>query len=108
MVIVGGSPYLVQMALYHIQNQQITFEQLEQISADSPNIYRDHLQQQMWSLNQNPELKTAFAHVVNSDHPVELDMVKAFKLESIGLISLQGKQVVPSCQLYKRCFFQQS
>ncbi len=108
MVIVGGSPYLVQMALYHIHNQQITFEQLEQISADSPNIYRDHLQQQMWSLNQNPELKTAFAHVVNSDDPVELDMVKAFKLESIGLISLQGKQAVPSCQLYKRCFFQQS
>ena len=108
MVIVGGSPYLVQMALYHIQNQQITFEELEQISADSPNIYRDHLQQQMWSLNQNPELKTAFAHVVNSDDPVELDMVKAFKLESIGLISLQGKQAVPSCQLYKRCFFQQS
>ena len=108
MIIVGGNPYLVQMALYHIQNQQITFEELEQISADSPSIYRDHLQQQMWSLNQNPELKTAFAHVVNSDHPVELDMVKAFKLESIGLISLQGKQAVPSCQLYKRCFFQQS
>ena len=108
MVLVGGSPYLVQMALYHIQQQQISFEELEQISADSPAIYRDHLQQQMWSLNQNPELKAAFAQVVNSDDPVELDMVKAFKLESIGLISLQGKQAVPSCQLYKRCFFLQS
>ncbi len=108
MVIVGGSPYLVQMALYHVQQQQLTLEELEQISADSPAIYRDHLQQQMWSLNQNPELKAAFAQVVNSDDPVELDLVKAFKLESIGLICLEGKQAVPSCQLYKRCFFQQS
>ncbi|MDJ0576705.1 MAG: AAA-like domain-containing protein [Xenococcaceae cyanobacterium MO_234.B1] len=108
MTIVGGSPYLVQMALYHIQQQQLTLEQLEQISADYPAIYRDHLQQQMWSLNQNRELKAAFAQVVNSDDPVELDMVKAFKLESIGLISLQGKQAVSSCLLYKRCFFQQS
>ncbi len=108
MAMVGGSPYLVQMALYHIQQQQLTLEELEQISADYPAIYRDHLQQQMWSLNQNPLLKAAFAQVVLSDEPVELDMVQAFKLESIGLISLEGKQVVPSCLLYKRCFFQQS
>ena len=108
MTIVGGSPYLVQMALYHIQQQQITLEELGQISADSPNIYRDHLQQQMWSLNQNPSLKEAFIQVISSDEPVELDMIEAFKLESIGLISLEGKQAVPSCQLYKHCFVQQS
>ncbi len=104
--IVGGSPYLVQIALYNIQQQQLTLEELEQISAGSPSIYRDHLQQQMWSLKQNPELKAAFARVVNSDEPVELDMVKAFKLESIGLIDLKGKQAIPSCQLYKRFFSQ--
>ena len=108
MTLVGGNPYLVQMALYHLQQQQLTLEELEQISADSPSIYRDHLQQQMWSLNQNPELKLAFAEVVSRDEPVELDMVKAFKLESIGLIRLEGKKIFPSCQLYKRCFLQQS
>ncbi|MBV9390154.1 MAG: AAA-like domain-containing protein [Chroococcidiopsidaceae cyanobacterium CP_BM_ER_R8_30] len=104
MALVGGHPYLVRLALYHIWHQDVTLEQVVQTSPISGGIYSDHLQRQFWHLQQEPELALALAQVVTQPESVELDLVQAFKLQSIGLIHLQGNHAVPSCELYYQYF----
>jgi len=62
-------------------------------------IYRDRLQRQLWNLQQQPELLAAFVGVLKSSRPVELHLVEAFKLESMGLVNLQSNQATVSCEL---------
>jgi hypothetical protein len=102
--LVGGHPYLIQMALYHIWHQDVTFEQVVQPAFIPTGIYRDHLQRQLWNVQQSLELSTAFAKVVAQSSPVALDLVQAFKLQSLGLVHLQGNQATPSCILYAEYF----
>jgi transcriptional regulator with XRE-family HTH domain len=104
MALVGGYPYLIQLALYHIWHQDVTLEQVLQPAALETGIYSDHLQRQLWNLQQHPDLANAFAKVVAVQHPVELSLVQAFKLQSLGLVHLQGNQAVPSCRLYAEYF----
>ena len=101
---VGGHPYLVQLALYHIWHHDVTLEQLLQTSLASAEIYRDHLQQKLWHLQQHPELAAAFGRVVAAPSPVEIDLVQAFKLQSMGLINLHGNRAILSCKLYAEYF----
>ena len=65
-------------------------------------IYRDRLQRQLWNLQQQPELLAAFVGVLKSSTPVELDVVEAFKLESMGLVNLLGNQATVSCELFRQ------
>lgn len=104
MKLIGGNPYLVQMALHHISFQDITLEQLlETITAEN-GIYKDYLRRQLWNLQQYPELVIALRQVVMSSTPVKLDPIQAFKLQSMGLVQVQNRQVVPSCNLYRQYF----
>ena len=101
---VNGKPYLVRLALYHIGRGNITLEQVLQTTPISAGIYSDRLQRELWNLQQEPELLTAFVQVVKSSTPVELDLLEAFKLQSMGLINLQGNRATVSCELYKQYF----
>ncbi len=104
MALVGGYPYLIQLALYHLWHQDVTLDQLIQPNAIATGIYGEHLQRQLWNLQQSPELATALAKVVSTPNPVELDLIYAFKLQSLGLVRLQGNQARPSCNLYTQYF----
>ncbi|TBR58024.1 serine/threonine protein kinase [Mastigocladus laminosus UU774] len=98
--LVGGQPYLVRLAFYYSWQLGITLEQLLSTALSSNGIYCEHLQQQLWNLQQNPELIAAFARVVKASTPVELCLEQAFKLQSMGLVNLCGNQATPSCKLY--------
>ncbi|MDJ0799869.1 MAG: AAA-like domain-containing protein [Calothrix sp. MO_167.B12] len=102
--LVGGNPYLIRLALYHIYHQRVTLEQVLQTSLTSPGIYSDRLQAQLMSLEQEPELLLALSQVVNSQTPVELELVTACKLQSMGLVHLQGNKASVSCKLYLNYF----
>jgi len=101
---VNGNPYLVRVALYHMGRGEVTLEQALQASAISEGIYGDRLQRELWNLQQEPELLASFVRVVKSSTPVELDLVAASKLESMGLVNLQGNLGTVSCQLYGQYF----
>jgi hypothetical protein len=103
MALVGGHPHLVRLALYHISRGDITLEGLLQ-TPTSAGIYSDHLQRQLWNLQKYPELMSAFARVVTASAPVELDLVQAFKLQSMGLVHWQGDRATPSYELYHQYF----
>ncbi|MEM7794865.1 MAG: AAA-like domain-containing protein [Cyanobacteria bacterium P01_C01_bin.118] len=94
MAMVGGHPYLVRLALYHIAQQDLTLEQLLKEAPTDAGIYGEHLRRHLWNLQQHPELAQAFEQVIVSDHPVELKSMLAFKLNGMGLVNLQGNGVV--------------
>jgi hypothetical protein len=104
MQIIGGHPYLVRVALYHICQQHLTLEQWVETAPTEAGIYGDHLRRHLWNLQQHPELASAFRQVLESDRPIELDALLAFKLHSLGLVEFQGNEVVPRFQLYHDYF----
>jgi hypothetical protein len=99
----GGLPYLTQLALQAMQQQQLSIEQLRSTAAiDS--IYSDHLCQQWQILVDNPVLAEAFASIVRSTVPIEVDLAQSSQLQSLGFVTIQGSQAMPSCELYARYF----
>lgn len=104
MSIVGGHPYLVRVALYHIAQQEITLAQLLDTAATEAGLYGDHLRRHLWNLQQHPKLASAFTQVVTTNAPVELESMLAFKLHSLGLVQLQGNFVTPRFDLYRQYF----
>jgi len=104
MRVVGGHPYLVRVALYHLAQQQLSLEKLLATAPTEAGIYGDHLRRHLWTLQQHPELAAAFAKVVIAKEPVELESVLAFKLHSMGLVQLRGNKVMPNFELYRQYF----
>jgi AAA-like domain/TIR domain/CHAT domain len=101
---VGGHPYLVRKALYHIRRQDVTLAQLPETAATEVSIYSDHLKNHLLHLHQHPELAQALFQVADESKAIKIDTQLAFKLESMGLIRLQGNEVKPRCSLYRLYF----
>ncbi|MBD2180912.1 AAA-like domain-containing protein [Planktothrix sp. FACHB-1355] len=104
MAMVGGHPYLVRLALYHIARKEIAIEQLLETAPTDAGLYSDHLRRHLWHLEQYPDLAAALKKVVDADVPVQLESLQGFKLHSMGLVYLQGNQVTPRCNLYRYYF----
>jgi len=101
---VNRNTYLIRVALDRVGRGNVTQEQVLHNSPIRAGIYGDRLQRQLWNLEQQPELLASFVGVVKSSTPVELDVVEAFKLESMGLVNLQGNLATVSCELYRQYF----
>ncbi|MDZ8066390.1 MAG: AAA-like domain-containing protein [Nostoc sp. DedQUE08] len=116
MAMVGGNPYLVRLALYHIVGKGGLKGDLGQLLQQAPTeagIYNQCLKQYVLALRDEPELGDAFYEVINTTNYVKLEPSLAYKLQSIGLINLEGDvydklrlRSTPACELY-RLYFQQ-
>ncbi|MDY6938433.1 MAG: AAA-like domain-containing protein [Cyanobacteriota bacterium] len=104
MEMVGGHPYLVRLALYWLGRQEFTLEQLLEDAPTLSGIYRDRLRYLFAFFQQHRELGIAFQQIVNHTEGVEIEPAIAYKLESLGLVRLDGNRCVPSCQLYRLYF----
>ncbi len=106
MRLVGGHPYLINTTFYHIKCHDTSLERLIKTAGTDTGIYSDHLHRHLQNLQQYPQLKTAFEQVLRAVTPVELEQAVAFKLKSMGLVvQLEGNLVLPSCDLYRRYFY---
>lgn len=103
MQLTEGHPYLVRLMLYHLAQQQ-SFDALLDMAPTDMGIYSDHLHRHLWNLQHYPELGHAFRAVLQSTDPIELEQVKAFKLQSMGLITLSGNRAAVACDLYRKYF----
>lgn len=104
MAIANGRPYLIQLGLYSLWSQNIALDELLQRATQDVGIFADHFRRLMWTLKQDSKLAKSLAQVVQAAHPVELELLPAFKLESMGLVLLQGNLAIPSCDLYTQYF----
>ncbi len=102
--LLGGHPYLVQLAFYHLAEAEITLEQLLQQAPTLSGIYRDYLRRYLILLQTQPQLAKAFKQIVKTEDSVKLDPILAHQLENMGLVKLIGNQVSPSCKLYRLYF----
>ena len=104
MAMVGGHPYLVRVALYHIAREETTLPRLLQTAPTEAGLYGDHLRRHLWNLEQRPEMALAVKRVAATSNPVRLESVQAFQLHSMGLVHLQENEVAFRCELYRRYF----
>lgn len=104
MQLVAGHPYLIQQALYHLAAANLTLQQLIKTATTDVGIYCNHLHRHLRNLQEHPQLAAAYEQVIKSPIPVELEQLSGFKLHSMGLVKLDGNQVIPSCDLYRRYF----
>ena len=102
--IVGGHPYLLNLAFCHLMTKDNNLQKIIAEADKETSIYRDHLRGHLAFLNRYPKLLEFYKQVIMSDKPVKLDPISAYKLESIGLIELQGNDAIPTCSLYRSYF----
>lgn len=107
MEMVGGHPYLVNIAFYHLSRGDMTLDELLQTAAAPTGIYGSHLRSHLAILQDAPELAKAVQQVIKAGKSVQLEAITAYKLESLGLIQLQGNQARLSCELYRIYFGKQ-
>ena len=105
MNMVGGHPYLIQLAFsYLVAHQDANLKELLQTAPTQEGIYSQHLRPLLIILRGDFKLATAFAQVINTSEPVQIDSTIAYKLYSMGLVQWQGDRVIPRCQLYRQYF----
>ncbi|MBN3910128.1 MAG: AAA-like domain-containing protein [Nostoc sp. NMS1] len=109
MAMVGGYPYLVRLAFYHLVGKGGLERDLEKLLQEAPTeagIYHEYLKQYVLALRDESELQDAFYEVINATSYVKLEPALAYKLQSMGLINLEGDRSTPACELY-RLYFRQ-
>ena len=104
MKMVGGHPFLVRVALYQVARKKRTLNELLSIAPTEEGPYDDHLRRHWWNLEQRQELAETAKRVVSSTSPIRLEPIQAFQLHSMGLVHLQGNDVIPRGDLYRRYF----
>ncbi|NET76250.1 AAA-like domain-containing protein [Okeania sp. SIO1F9] len=104
MILLGGHPYRLQLAFYHLYQQTITLEELLENSESATALYAEHLQQQWWNLQRYDELLPIFTEIVNNPKPIEIKLSLGYQLQKMGLVNLEGDRASLSCELF-RLFF---
>ncbi|MBS0016582.1 MAG: AAA-like domain-containing protein [Arthrospira sp. SH-MAG29] len=112
MDMVGGHPYLVRLALYHLvvtdnNDHKSMGDRLQKILSEASTqggIYNQHLCEQLAILKEQPELLQILQVIVMSNQGIVVEPIAAYKLESLGLVKLEGNQAIASCQLYRQYF----
>lgn len=113
---VSGHPYLIRLALYQLACQSIDLEQLLQMAPTVTGIYADHLRQLLNALISQPELALAFRTIVEVEgsvplvaiaQPTQPSAIVAYKLESLGLVTVTNNGIQPRCELYRLYFREQ-
>jgi hypothetical protein len=84
MNLVGGHPYLIRKALYHLRRQDVRLEALQQSAHTEAGIYGDHLRRHLLNLQGVPNLPESLRQVVTRDCPVDIDANAALQTGKHG------------------------
>ncbi|MDY6900281.1 MAG: AAA-like domain-containing protein [Cyanobacteriota bacterium] len=106
MEVIGGQPTLVNIALYHLSQEELNLEQLLAEANTERGIYRHHLREKLDYLQRNPDLAAVFSQIMAAQTAVNLPPTDAYKLESLGLVKLTSDGAILSRELYRDYFSQ--
>ncbi len=104
MEMVGGHPYLISLALYHINQQAIS---LNDFLAEAPTEaapYGSHLRSLWNKVKSQPTLLAALQTLMQTTAAQEIAPELSFQLCSMGLAVRRGNLLEPRCQLYQQYF----
>jgi hypothetical protein len=102
MDLIDGHPYLGKLAFEAIGQDNLTPEQILQDAATQGGIYGTHLLRHWEDLQKQPDGVTGMKKVLENPTGVHLEPILAYKLEGMGLVTIAGDSVKPSCELYRR------
>ena len=104
--LVGGHPYLLQLAFYHLATQDKKINQLLQKIDFNGGIYEDFLLDLLETLNTRTELKDLFQLLLQEPTAIapKKQFIKINQLQAMGLIKYENNTVNVSCQLYQDYF----
>jgi transcriptional regulator with XRE-family HTH domain len=104
MALLGGHPYRLHSAFYHLQKGSITLKNLLENRELALTVYSEHLQQQWWILQSHPHLWVLFSEIVQSSSPIICQMELSFQLQQMGFVHLQGRKAFLTCELFRYFF----
>ena len=110
MAMVGGHPYLIRLALYYLRRNKNDPESLKLLLQQAPTqagIYNSHLRRYVLILLDDLQLKSVFCELIEANSPQKLEPIVAYKLQSMGLIELDGDNASVACELYRLYFREQ-
>jgi len=102
--LVGGHPYLLQLAFYWLRSGYWSLTQLVAEAPTDRGIYGEYLGQLRLALERDRRLHQEFYQVLSSSEPVLLDSEVAYALEGLGLVKLKELMASPACELYRQYF----
>lgn len=104
--VISCRPGLVRLALYHLSQKDTTVDKLIANAHTQSGIYSDHLRHLLAAIYPHKDLQSALLNVITANAPLELPPIIAYRLESIGLIKLEGNLATIGCGLYSKFFSQ--
>lgn len=105
--LVGGHPFLLQMAIYRISIQELTLTELLQSATSEDSIFQEHLRRYLKLLQQDEALWDAMKAVVHSDRPTLLHPTISPRLLGMGLVRAVNNEAnlfTVRCGLYRQYF----
>ncbi|MDM8558851.1 AAA-like domain-containing protein [Candidatus Parabeggiatoa sp. HSG14] len=103
--LVGGHPYLLQVALYQIAHKRYTLKKLLKVAPYEDGPYSEHLRRHRLNLEKHVELANEAKRVMSADNPLPASEVnEIFRLRSMGLVKVKDDEVMPLCDLYRQYF----
>ncbi len=104
MQMLGGHPYLIRVALYHLATERYALPELLAIAPTEEGPYAEHLRRHRQNLEESPDLLAAMRTVLQSEGPAKVDSKAAFRLQSMGVVRFRQNRVEPLCDLYRIAF----
>lgn len=103
--LVGGHPYLVQLALYWLSERDGTLGAILEDAHTQSGIYRNHLRRHWEVMQKQPPLIEALTEVLKDpEHGAQIDTLMAYQLERMGLVRLAGNSTIISSELYYKYY----
>ncbi|MBW4618462.1 MAG: AAA-like domain-containing protein [Cyanosarcina radialis HA8281-LM2] len=100
---VGGHPYLVQVALYHMARDRMPLSAFLRLAPTESSPYANHLRRHLLTLQQQPQLASVVEKLAAGGEP-DLTSLDIFLLDRMGSIQLRDDRVRLRCELYRQYF----
>lgn len=106
MTLIGGHPYLVNLALYHFAiRSDLTLDQFLNESSSSDSIYQSYLDSLINYFERNAELKATLELIINSkERVVKLEDRHKHILYGMGVVKYVNSEIKIRCELYQQYF----
>jgi transcriptional regulator with XRE-family HTH domain len=104
MNMVGGHPYLISLALYHVNQQAISLNDFLNEAPTEAAPYGNHLRSLWNRVKSQPALLDALQTLMQTTTAQDITPELSFQLCSMGLAVRRGNLLEPRCQLYQRYF----
>ena len=102
--LIGGHPYLLQLAFYWLRSGHVSLVQLLQEAGTDKGIYGDYLRGLWRDIQRDNTLMAAFQQVLLTPEPTHLNVKMAYRLEDMGLVQIHGVKASLQCELYRQYF----